>query len=294
MFEDKLNYLEHPIPAAPVPAHARQQVPPEALATHAAWVKGQKEIVRLMLMTMEPDIQRNLENLGAYDILQKLKTFAQQAEQELLQTVREFHACKQEEGQSVSSYVLKMKSYIDNLESLGHPVSLNVAVSLILVSLRKEYDSFVQNYNMHDMGKMVTELHAMLKLHEQTLPIRSGKVQKKINKNKKPPLEAELSPISIRVAKEQEAVSGSQYFSVVPRDGIYEIDLSNSNTNDSSMYAISNKRANLNLDSSLLWLCRLGHISKKRIEKLQYDGLFNSTDIQSFEKCISCMSGKMT
>ncbi|GJW06707.1 hypothetical protein Tco_1569130 [Tanacetum coccineum] len=51
----------------------------------AAWVKGQKEIVRLMLMSMELDIQRNLENLEAYDMLQELKTmFAQQAEQELL------------------------------------------------------------------------------------------------------------------------------------------------------------------------------------------------------------------
>ncbi|GKC59768.1 zinc finger, CCHC-type containing protein, partial [Tanacetum coccineum] len=37
------------------------------------------------------------------------------------------------------------------------------------------------------------------------------------------------------------------YFSVVPRDGIYEIDLSNSNTNDHSMYAVSNKRAKINL-----------------------------------------------
>ncbi|GKF13337.1 zinc finger, CCHC-type containing protein [Tanacetum coccineum] len=99
--------------------------------------------------------------------------------------MREFHACKQEEGQSVSSYILKMKNYIDNLERLGHPMSLNLAVSLILVSLRKEYDSFVQNYNMHGMGKMVNELHAMLKPHEQTLPkkdtpalhaIRSGKI----------------------------------------------------------------------------------------------------------------------
>ncbi|GJT38611.1 retrotransposon protein, putative, ty1-copia subclass [Tanacetum coccineum] len=50
------------------------------------------------------------------------------------------------------------------------------------------------------------------------------------------------------------------YFSAVPRDGIYEIDL---------------------------------HISKKRIEKLQHDGLLNSTDIKSFEKCVSCMFGKM-
>ncbi|GJZ51722.1 hypothetical protein Tco_0606237 [Tanacetum coccineum] len=33
--ENKLNYLEHPIPAA-VPAHAGQQVPPEALAAHDA------------------------------------------------------------------------------------------------------------------------------------------------------------------------------------------------------------------------------------------------------------------
>ncbi|GKG57557.1 hypothetical protein Tco_0587155, partial [Tanacetum coccineum] len=39
-------------------------------------------------------------------------------------------------------------------------------------SLRKEYDGFVQNYNIHSMGKTVTELHAMLKLHEQSLPIK--------------------------------------------------------------------------------------------------------------------------
>ncbi|GKC39922.1 zinc finger, CCHC-type containing protein, partial [Tanacetum coccineum] len=141
----------------------------------------------------------NLETLGAYDMLKELKSlFAQHVEQELLQTVRELNACKQEEGKSISLYVLKMKSYIDNLERLGHPVSLSLAVSLILVSLRKEYDSFVQNYNMHDIGKTVNELHAMLKLHEQTLPnidaptlhsIRAGKVQKK-NKNKKPQLAA--------------------------------------------------------------------------------------------------------
>ncbi|GJS20503.1 zinc finger, CCHC-type containing protein [Tanacetum coccineum] len=148
-----------------------------------------------MLMTMEPEIQRNLENLHANDMLKELKTlFAQQAEQELLQTTRDFHSCKQEEGQSVSSYVLKMKGYIDNLERLGHPVTLGLAVSLILIGLRKEFDGFVQNYNMHSLGKTVNELHAMLKLHEQTLPknnapalhaIRAGKVQKG-KKHKKP------------------------------------------------------------------------------------------------------------
>nr|GEV21555.1 hypothetical protein [Tanacetum cinerariifolium] len=378
LVEDKENYLEHHIPVAPVAAPG-QQVPPQSLATH------------------------------------ELKTmFAQQAEQELLQTVREFHACKQEEGQPVSSYVLKMKSYIDNLERLGQPVSLRLAVSLILVSLSKEYDGFVQNYNMHSMGKTVNELHAMLKLHEQTLPkkdyaralhaIRAGRVQKnqkkKLHKTakgnqrkgkakmgnalvpapsfspkpKNPPTPKKDNTMKDAIGHQcgevghwkrnfsiylsellkkrsylkklaLQGLRGSRnlkpgalslyvdnghraaveaigefhlclpsglvlilqnchyapsitrgiisvshlykdgfvnrfdgnvlsvsknnlvYFIAIPRDGINEIDLSSSNTNDSSI--------------------------KKRIEKLQHDGLLNSTDIKSFEKCVSCMSGKM-
>ncbi|GJZ38935.1 hypothetical protein Tco_0585498 [Tanacetum coccineum] len=51
------DYLEQPISPAPVPAQAGQQVAPEDLAAHAAWVKGSKEIAGLMLMTIEPDIQ---------------------------------------------------------------------------------------------------------------------------------------------------------------------------------------------------------------------------------------------
>ncbi|GJZ66294.1 retrotransposon protein, putative, ty1-copia subclass [Tanacetum coccineum] len=83
------------------------------------------------------------------------------------------------------------------------------------------------------------------------------------------------------------------YFSAVLRDDIFEIDLSDSYTNVSSIYALSNKRSKSNLDSALLWHCRLGHISKKCIKKLQHDGLLNSTDLTDFEKCIPCMSGKM-
>ncbi|GJX51996.1 hypothetical protein Tco_0280365 [Tanacetum coccineum] len=191
--KDKLPFLKQPIPTLPVPPEG-QANPPDVVTMHQAWVKAQKEIVGLMLMTMDPDIQNNMEHLGAHDMLKELKTlYVQQADQELLQTVREFHACKQEEGQSVSSYVLKMKSYIENLERLGHAMTQYLSVTLILVSLRKEYDGFLQNYNMHSMGKTVTELHAMLKLHEQTLPpkevapaldaIRAGRIKK--NQKKK-------------------------------------------------------------------------------------------------------------
>ncbi|GJZ26706.1 zinc finger, CCHC-type containing protein [Tanacetum coccineum] len=408
--------FKYTIPPAPV-APAGQQVAPEILAAHTAWVKGSKEI--------------------------ELKTlFAQQVEQELLQTTRDFHSCKQEEGQSVSSYVLKIKGYIDNLERLGHPVTLGLAVSLILIGLRKEFDGFVQNYNMHSLGKTVNELHAMLKLHEQTLTlpknnapalhaIRAGKVQKgKKHKKPQPQMAArgqnqgnwknkhayapkpKIPPPPKRedpakdsichecgetghwkrncpqylaelLKKKKNAASGAGgssifaielntflnrssiydtgcgngqreaveaigvfylclssgldivlnnchyapsitrgvisvsrlyddgfinrfvnntiqvsknnmvYFSAIPRDDIFEIELSNSYANESSIYTVSNKRAKLDLNSALLWHCRLGHISKKRIEKLQHDGLLNSTALKAFEKCVPCMSGKM-
>ncbi|GJT97985.1 retrotransposon protein, putative, ty1-copia subclass [Tanacetum coccineum] len=83
------------------------------------------------------------------------------------------------------------------------------------------------------------------------------------------------------------------YYRVIPHDGIYEIDLHYSNLNDSNIYAISDKRAKLNLDSTLLGHYHFRHINKKRIEKLQHDGLLKSTDDESFDKCVSCLSGKM-
>nr|GEX05677.1 hypothetical protein [Tanacetum cinerariifolium] len=43
-------------------------------------------------------------------------------------------------------------------------------VSLIINSLSKDYEQFVQNYNMHNMGKTIAELHAMLKLAEKDIP----------------------------------------------------------------------------------------------------------------------------
>ncbi|GKC94509.1 retrotransposon protein, putative, ty1-copia subclass [Tanacetum coccineum] len=84
------------------------------------------------------------------------------------------------------------------------------------------------------------------------------------------------------------------YFNAIPSNGIYEIDMSNLVPNVNSIYNVSNKRVKHNLNSTYLWHCRLAHISKKRIEKLQHDGLLKSTDDESFDQCVSCLSGKMT
>ncbi|GJR43971.1 retrotransposon protein, putative, ty1-copia subclass [Tanacetum coccineum] len=84
------------------------------------------------------------------------------------------------------------------------------------------------------------------------------------------------------------------YFNAIPSNSIYEIDKHDLVPNVNSIYNVSTKRANHNLDSTYLWHCRLAHISKKRIEKLQQEGLLKSTDDESFDQCVSCLSGKMT
>ncbi|GJT34521.1 retrotransposon protein, putative, ty1-copia subclass [Tanacetum coccineum] len=77
-------------------------------------------------------------------------------------------------------------------------------------------------------------------------------------------------------------------------NGIYDIDMHDLVPNDNSIYNVSTKRAKHNLDSTYLWHYRLAHISKKRIEKLQQEGLLKSTDDELFDQCVSCLSGKMT
>nr|GEX40742.1 retrotransposon protein, putative, Ty1-copia subclass [Tanacetum cinerariifolium] len=262
--EDKLHYLEQPIPPVPV-APEGQQVAPEILKTHNAWIKGSKEIAGLMLMSMDSEIQQNLEPLNLF-----------------------------EEGQSVSSYVLKMKGYIKNLERLGHPVTLGLdglrasrklkpgALSLYVGNGQREAVEVINTFylclpsgleivlnNCHYAPSITRGVISVSRLYED------GFVNRFVDNR-------------IQVSR-----NNVVYFSAVPKDGIFEIDLSNSLTNESSIYAVSNKRAKLDLDSALLWHCRLGHISKKRIEKLQHDGLLNSSNLRAFEKCVSCMFGKM-
>ncbi|GJU98087.1 RNA-directed DNA polymerase, eukaryota [Tanacetum coccineum] len=83
------------------------------------------------------------------------------------------------------------------------------------------------------------------------------------------------------------------YFNAIPRDGIYVADMQNIYPSVSSIYNVSNKRAKPALDSTYLWHCHLGHINKKRMDKLQHDGILQPTHDESLEKCRSCISGKM-
>lgn len=46
--------------------------------------------------------------------------------------------------------------------------------------------------------------------------------------------------------------------------------------------------------NQIFWHCRLGYINEKPIQKLHNDGLLNSFDYESYDKCETCSLGKMT
>ncbi|GJY35107.1 retrotransposon protein, putative, ty1-copia subclass [Tanacetum coccineum] len=329
-----------------------------------------------------------------------------QAGVERFDLIQTFHACKQEKGKPVAAYVLKMKGYVEQLERLGYMLPQDLIIGLILKGLTIDFAGFMRNYNMHNMGKTIGELHAMLIEYEKSSPkkaetpqvmaIRSDKIQKAnkkslkakgkgkangkekdkqvyICKPKNPKPTAKEHPAKDDICHYcKEGLRGSRnleqgalylyvgngvraqveaiksfdlglpnglviyldnchykptitrgvvsihclvengfvrrftdygisvsknnvlYFNAIPRDGIYEIDMHNLVPNLNSIYNVSNKRAKNNSDSTYLWHCRLAHISKKRIEKLQHEVILKSTDDESFYQCVSCLLGKMT
>nr|GEZ35214.1 hypothetical protein [Tanacetum cinerariifolium] len=127
---------------------------------------------------MTPELHRQFKNYSPYEMLQELRSmFEKQARVERFDLIQTFHACKQEEGKSVTTYVLQMKGYVDQLERLGYVLLQYLTVDIILNSLTKDFAGFVRNYNMHNMGKTIGELHAMLIEYENGLPKRDGTPQ---------------------------------------------------------------------------------------------------------------------
>ncbi|GJS83881.1 retrotransposon protein, putative, ty1-copia subclass [Tanacetum coccineum] len=404
----KMHVIEQPLPPAPEPV-----AEPNIVAQWTALYDAHTEIACLMLRT----------RVEKFDLIQS------------------FHAYKQEEGKPVVDYVLKMKGYVEKLERLGYVLPQDIIVGLILNGLTKDFMGFVRTYNMHNMGKTIGEIHAMLIEYEKGLPKKAETPQVKgkgkdkkvyIPKPKNPKPTAMEHPakddachhckevghwkkncpvyLAELLKKKKQVGSASSsgifiielfsfpnnnsgvydtscgthicitkqgfrnerklkqgalylyvgngvctqveairsfdlvlpnglvicldnchyaptitrgvvsiyclidngfvqcftdygisvskndvlYFNAIARNGIYEIDMHDLVPNVNSIYNVSNKRVKRNLDSTYLWHYRFAHINKKRIKQLQQDGLLKSRDDESFDKCESCLSGKMT
>nr|GEU58766.1 retrotransposon protein, putative, Ty1-copia subclass [Tanacetum cinerariifolium] len=184
----------------------------------------------------------------------------------------------------------------------------DIIAGLILNVLTKDFTGFVRNYNMHNTEKTIGELHVMFIEYEKGLPkkaetpqvmmIKGGKIQKPNKKSLKAKGKGKANgkgndtqvyipkPKNPKpAAKEHPTKDDTCHYC---KEGFREA----RKLKQGSLYFT--KRAKHNLDSAYLWHCRLAHISKKRIEKLKQEGLLKLIDDESFDQCVSCLSGKMT
>ncbi|GJU86480.1 retrotransposon protein, putative, ty1-copia subclass [Tanacetum coccineum] len=291
--------IEQPIPPAPV-ANFEAQV----LADYNAIYDAHNEVACLMLGSMTPELYRQFESHSPYEMLQELKSmFEKQAgvERDLMKIGGEnfnaemkcgahdveVHRKGKGKGKDKPVYTPKpenpkpsAKEHLAKDETCHHCKKVghwkrNCLVYLAeLIKKKKQVgtasSSVICLDNCHYAPTITRGVVSVSYL------VDNGFIQCFTN-------------YGISVSK-----NDVLYFNAIPRDGIYKIDMLNLVLNVNSIYNVSNKRANHNLDSTYLWHCRIAHISKKRIKKLQHDGILKSMDDESFDQCVSSLSGKMT
>ncbi|CAJ2627610.1 unnamed protein product [Trifolium pratense] len=124
----------------------------------------------LMLATMTSELQKQHEDMNAFDMIEHLKTlYQEQARIERFEVSKALFSAKLSEGSLVSPHVLKMIGYVGNLEKLGFPLENELAADLILQSLPESFNQFVLNFTMSDMEKTLPQLLGMLRQAEQNM-----------------------------------------------------------------------------------------------------------------------------
>ncbi|GJV69040.1 retrotransposon protein, putative, ty1-copia subclass [Tanacetum coccineum] len=294
--DDKLPFLEQPIPVMPVPPDG-QILHPNVLATHSAWVKASKGFanynmhrmgkimteLHVMLKLHEKTLPKKdvvapaLHAIRAGKITPPPKkdnlvkdvschqyNDVGHLKQNCLQYIAELLKNKKlSQGASTSGiFITKLCTFPNNTwvydtgcgtyicittHGLRGSRKLNPgALSLYVGDGHRAAVKAIGSYHLCLPNVLVLVLH-----NYHYAPSITGRII----------LVSRLYDDGFINYFEDNTVSVSRnnviYLSVVPRNGIFEIDLSNSNTNDSSLYIVSNKRAKINLDSTLLWHYRL-------------------------------------
>jgi hypothetical protein len=123
-----------------------------------------------MLATMSPYLQKQYEDVDAYNMIQGLRgMFENQARAERYNISKALFACKLVEGSPVSPLVIKMMGYIEISIKLGFKIKADLASDVILQSLPASYESFIMNFHMNGTEKTMAKLHGMLKTVEDSI-----------------------------------------------------------------------------------------------------------------------------
>ncbi|KAK8574325.1 hypothetical protein V6N13_016126 [Hibiscus sabdariffa] len=121
----------------------------------------------LMLATMTPMLQKQHEDMVAYEMIENLKEIYEgQARQERYETSKALFQCKMSEGSPVGAQVIKMMGYIQTLEKLGFALNDELAIDVVLQSLSDSFNQFLLNFNMNEINKTLPQLLGMLRTVE--------------------------------------------------------------------------------------------------------------------------------
>nr|GEU80497.1 hypothetical protein [Tanacetum cinerariifolium] len=173
----------------------------------------------------------------------ELKTiFQQHAEQELFETVKAFHTCKQEEGQSVSTYKRVPKKAL-------------VVLAIRVKEEQSQYIWYIRGYR---------------KLNEGALDLYVGN-------GSTAAIEA-IGSFDLILPSRMILVLDNCHFPPSITRGVISL----SHLWDNGFF-------HKFMDNGAILVSK----DNKRIEKLQHDGILESIDDESFDVCVSCISGKM-
>ncbi|XP_045791733.1 uncharacterized protein LOC123886462 [Trifolium pratense] len=168
MHEKKLYAIEEPHPDP-----EEEPAPNAPKAQRDAYQKRLDDALDakcLMLATMTSELQKQHEEMNAFDMIEHLKTlYQEQARIEWFEVSKALFQAKLSEGSPVSPHVLKMIGYVGDLTRLGFPLGDELATDLILQSLPESFNQFVLNFTMSDMEKTLPQLLSMLRQAEQNL-----------------------------------------------------------------------------------------------------------------------------
>ncbi|GJX04266.1 hypothetical protein Tco_0190182 [Tanacetum coccineum] len=252
----------------------------EILSSSYAWVKGSQQIDDWDSCSMTMDAR------GSRRCFYRLRVIFTPVNRKV-------------KGQSVSSYVLRLRADIDNLERLGLPVTLGLAFS---------HEQILICPKPNDPALLLFELvtvqeRSKLEMSRGLLACTWGNAQRlKLPYGAIGYLDLIFPSDSVIVIEQLSFMPPSITRGVISVSRLYEDGFVNRFVNNTIQVSRNNmvyfsaiKGWNLDL-CSLVAHCRLGHFQQKHaIDKslANNDGLLNSTDLRDFEKCVPCMSGKM-
>ncbi|KAK8986846.1 hypothetical protein V6N11_037772 [Hibiscus sabdariffa] len=163
--ERKEHVIEEPVPDEPA-----ANAPRADKDKFKKYMDDMVDVGCLMLATMDSELQKQHENMVAYEMIQNLKEIYEgQARQERYETSKALFQCKMTEGTPVGAHVIKMMGYVQTLEKLGFPLKNELATDLILQSLPGSFKPFVLNFNMNEISKTLPQLLGMLRIAESDM-----------------------------------------------------------------------------------------------------------------------------